>query len=213
MWLWRLLHYRHSTVIQHWQLKIWYAIHTAHPPDTDTLLHLSLRNVWGAHTWHSLTWRKRCSWYSLLKWTHCKLFSGPFTMPCFSFLKTYPAILLWLINPDIWVMVSSEGKFMVREQKCECYIYYPWVSLLCHSLMRHVLEAEGELRTWLWYQQGKLSEHICVCVCVCVCLSVCSSAKQSWGFYPGDLGHSCISLLVLSSGSWSQIIFAPSLKN
>ncbi len=50
-------------------------------------------------------------------------------------------------------------------------------------------------------------------VCVCVCLSVCSSAKQSWGFYPGDLGHSCISLLVLSSGSWSQIIFAPSLKN
>lgn len=158
-------------LIKQWQ-RIWYAIHTAHSPGTDSLFHLSLTSVWEIQTWHSITCGERSA-----HWSYIQL-NSPQALSCLAYHTTFFSSLFILIRGmssysnavdnsrhlrhDVqWREVHGEGADMWKVH-LSCMVF-----LLCHSKMRHVFEAEGEPRGWLWSQQGKVSAYLCACMCVC----------------------------------------------
>lgn len=131
------------------------ALHTRQILTIFSIFHSCERSVNSYMTFNNL-WRK--------KWTPSRLLSAlPYNTMFSSSLETCPDILLWLINPDIWVQWWE-----VHGEEAEKWkLHLPsMVFLLRPSQMRHVFDAEAELRASLWCQQRKL--------CVCTCLSVCS---------------------------------------
>lgn len=158
-------------LIKQWQ-RIWYAIHTAHSPGTDSLFHLSLTSVWEIQTWHSITCGERSA-----HWSYIQL-NSPQALSCLAYHTTFfslssysleacPAIPMRLITPDICVMMSSDGKFTVREQTCERCIFHVWFSFCV--IQRWGMFLRQRVNRGADYEVSKEKwVHICVRVCVCV---------------------------------------------
>lgn len=100
----------------------------------------------------------------------------------FYFLYLYftcPAILLWLIDPAIWVTCPVTGSLWKCEQKCESCCYH--TCFFCPPLHYSGRGASREA-------DCDACKENCVSVCVCAFSAIC--AKKSWGFLSRRLGSS-----------------------